>query len=139
MRYKLVTLPKTTQKMPVINVTPASHSFPASGRLTQNLVLNANTANVADSSYTFILHDNTIISMVVQEGAGSGVGATTPFFLGEDDAPNSKTLVAQSVKLTPVPVTNVSSTQITVIGNDTGATSSITVTNRVTLASLAAL
>ena len=71
--------------------------------------------------------------------AGIGVGATTPFFLGEDDAPNSKTLVAQSVKLTPVPVTNVSSTQITVIGNDTGATSSITVTNRVTLASLAAL
>ncbi len=139
MRYKLVTLPKTTQKMPVINVTPASHIFPASGRLTQNLVLNANTANVADSSYTFILHDNTIISMVVQEGAGSGIGATTPFFLGEDDAPNSKTLVAQSVKLTPVPVTNNSSTQITVIGNDTGATSSITVTNRVTLASLAAL
>ena len=139
MRYKLVTLPKTTQKMPTINVTPGSHSFPASGRLTQNLVLNANTANVADSSYTFILHDNTIISMVVQEGAGSGVGATTPFFLGEDDAPNSKTLVAQSVKLTPVPVTNVSSTQITVIGNDTGATSSITVTNRVTLASLAIL
>ena len=72
-------------------------------------------------------------------GAGSGIGATTPFFLGEDDAPNSKTLVAQSVKLTPVPVTNNSSTQITVIGNDTGATSSITVTNRVTLASLAAL
>ncbi len=139
MRYKLVTLPKTTQKMPIINVTPGSHTFTAAGRLTQNLVLNANTANVADSSYTYILHDNTVISMVVQEGAGSGVGATTPFFLGEDDAPNSKTLVAQSVKLTPVPVTNVATTQITVIGNDTGATSSITITNRVTLASLAAL
>ena len=139
MRYKLVTLPKTTQKMPVINVTPGSHTFQATAGLSQNLVLNANTANVADSSYTFILHDNTIVSMVVQEGAGGNVGATTPFFLGEDDAPNSKTLVAQSVKISPVGVQNIASTQVTVIGNDTGATSSVTITNRVTLSSLTAL
>ena len=37
--------------------------------------------------------------MDVNEGAGGGVGATTPFFLGEDDAPNSKTLVASSVNI----------------------------------------
>ena len=140
MRYKLITLPKNTIKMPVITVFPLSIEFTAAGGLGQTApMVEPGTQNVQDSSYTFILHDNTIISMVVQEGAGSGIGATTPFFLGEDDAPNSKTLVAQSVKLTPVPVTNNSSTQITVIGNDTGATSSITVTNRVTLASLAAL
>ena len=57
------------------------------------------TANVADSSYTFILHDQSVCSMDVNEGAGGGVGATTPFFLGEDDAPNSKTLVASSVNI----------------------------------------
>ena len=139
MRYKLVTLPKTTQRMPVINVTPGSHTFPSSGRLTQNLVLNANTGNVADSSYTFILHDISVCSMVVNEGAGGGIGATTPFFLGEDDAPNSKTVVAQSVKVSPVAVTSRSSTQVTVIGNDTGATSSITLINQVTMASMANL
>ena len=137
MRYKLVTLPKTTQKMPVINVTPGSHTFQAGAGLSQNLVLNANTANVADSSYTFILHDNTIVSMVVQEGAGSNVGATTPFFLGEDDAPNSKTLVAKSVNVGVGQGVNVEkATQLTIVGNDTGATTSITITNNVTLASL---
>jgi hypothetical protein len=75
--------------------------------------------------------------MDVNEGAASGVGATTPFFLGEDDAPNSKTLVANSVNIgvgQGVDVTK--STQLTVIGNDTGATKSITINNEVTLATL---
>ena len=59
-----------------------------------------------------------------------------PFFLGEDDAPNSKTVVANSVRLALVPLTPSTpaggkATQLTVIGNDTGATQSITVTNKV--------
>ena len=57
-------------------------------------IVSAVTVNVADSSYTFILHDQSVCSMDVNEGAGGGVGVTTPFFLGEDDVPNSKTLVA---------------------------------------------
>jgi hypothetical protein len=75
--------------------------------------------------------------MFVATGAGAGApGATTPFFLGEDDAPNSKTIVANSVRLSLVPLPTSApaggkSTQLTVIGNDTGATSSITVTNAV--------
>ena len=59
-------------------------------------------------------------------------------FLGEDDAPNSKTLVANSVNVGVGQGVNVAkATQITIIGNDTGATTSITITNNVTLASLA--
>ena len=65
------------------------------------------------------------------------MGATTPFFLGEDDAPNSKTVVATSVNVNVgAPVNNVKATQLTIIGNDTGATKSITITNNVTIASL---
>ena len=76
--------------------------------------------------------------MTVNEGAGGGIGATTPFFLGEDDAPNSKTLVANSVNVGVGQGVNVAkATQITIVGNDTGATTSITVTNNVTLASIA--
>ena len=75
--------------------------------------------------------------MTVASGAGAGSpGASTPFFLGEDDAPNSKTVVANSVRLALVPLTPSTpvggkATQLTVIGNDTGATQSITVTNKV--------
>ena len=60
-----------------------------------------------------------------------------PFFLGEDDAPNSKTLVASSVNIgVGSPVNVQKATQLTIIGNDTGATTSITITNKVTVASL---
>ena len=139
MRYKLVTLPKNTQKMPVLNVQPGSITFTAGGGLSQpKVTVSPTTANVADASFTFILHDQSVVTMNVGAsagGAGSG-GATTPFFLGDDDVPNSKTIVAATVKIGVLPLTaNVTttgkSTQLTIVGNDTGATTSITVTNKV--------
>ena len=138
MRYKLITLPKSTIKMPVIAASVDSITFNASAGLQQPVqIVSAVTANVADSSYTFILHDQSVCTMDVNEGAGGGVGATTPFFLGEDDAPNSKTLVANSVNVgVGTPVQKQKATQLTVIGNDTGATTSITITNKVTIASV---
>ena len=56
-------------------------------------------------------------------------GAGLQFYLGEDDAPNSKTLVAATVKIAVVPVDAAASTTLIVVGNDTGATASITITN----------
>ena len=138
MRYKLVTLPKNTSKMPVLTLNPSSVTFTQSGGLNQPpVVVNGVTANVADNSYTFILHDQSIVGMEIASGAGAGApGASTPFFLGEDDAPNSKTLVANSVRISVIGLgagtpTGGKATQLTVIGNDTGATTSITITNKV--------
>ena len=145
MRYKLVTLPKNTAKMPVLNVSPGSVTFNAAGGLNQpSVVINATTANVSDNSYTFILHDQSTAYMVVATGAGAGApGASTPFFLGEDDAPNSKTVVASSVRISLLPLpssvgTAGKVTQLTIIGNDTGATSSITITNKVRITATSA-
>ncbi len=142
MRYKLVTLPKNTAKMPVLNVSPESVTFNAAGGLNQpSVVINATTANVSDNSYTFILHDQSTAFMSVATGAGAGApGASTPYFLGEDDAPNSKTVVANSVRIALLPLpssvgTGGKATQLTIIGNDTGATSSITITNKVLVSS----
>ena len=140
MRYKLVTLPKNTVRMPIINVTPGSVTFAEAGGVNQpQPIVTPNTANVSDSSYTFILHNQSVCSMNVNVAAGAGVGASTPFFLGDDDAPNSKTLVAQSIKLGVIPINAAQATSLTIIGNDTGATTSITVTNNVTLNSLMGL
>ena len=126
--------------MPVLNVNPNSVTFTAAGGLNQSaIVVQATTTNVNDTSYTFILHDQSVVTMNVATGGGAGApGATTPFFLGEDDAPNSKTVVANSVRLSLLPLPQSTpvggkSTQLTVIGNDTGATSSITITNAVRL------
>ena len=131
MRYKLVTLPKNTQKMPIINVSPGSVTFTASaGAGNAGHDVTVTTTNATDGSYTFILKDQTIAGMTVLEAAGGGTtGATTPFYLGEDDAPNSKTLVAKKVTIGIVAVDAVSTTSLIVVGNDTGATSSITITN----------
>jgi hypothetical protein len=78
--------------------------------------------------------------MVVGQPAGGqgGGGATTPFFLGDDDVPNSKTLVASTVRIGVLPLagTNTTagkSTQLTIVGNDTGATVSLTISNKVVL------
>ena len=141
MRYKLVTLPKNTQKMPVISVQPTSIKFTAGGGLNQPAVtVNPSTANVSDNAYTFILHDQSIATMnVAQSATGAGAAAASiPFFLGDDDAPNSKTLVANTVIISVTAVNAVKSTSLIVVGNDTGATSSITVQNKVTMNSLAA-
>tara|TARA_B100001769_G_C22059601_1_gene569825 strand:+ start:77 stop:727 length:651 start_codon:yes stop_codon:yes gene_type:complete len=134
MRYKLITLPKTTRKMPIMSVSPSSGIT-----FTQALAFNqgpeavtANTANVSDSSYTFILHDQSVCSMFEREGAASSAGASEAFFLGEDEAPNSKTLVALSVNIgVGQGVDAAKATQLTIVGNDTGATKSITITNNV--------
>ena len=143
LRYKLVTLPKNTQKMPVINSNPDSITFTSTGGLNQpSVTITVSTANVADSSYTFILHDQSVCTMTIVEAAGSDVGATTPFFLGEDDAPNSKTLVAKKVSVGVGQGVNVSggkATQVTIIGNDTGATTSISVTNKVEISNASPL
>ena len=141
MRYKLVTLPKSTSRMPVLTLNPASVTFTAAGGLNQPpVVINGVTANVEDNSYTFILHDQSVVNMEIATGAGAGApGASTPFFLGEDDAPNSKTVVAKSVRISLIALSannpvGGKATQLTVIGNDTGATSSITIENKVRVA-----
>ena len=138
MRYKLITLPKNTTKMPVISVFPLSIEFTAAGGLGQTApMVDVGTQNVQDSSYTFILHDQSVATMTTTDSVG-GVGASTPFFLGDDDAPNSKTIVAKSVRIGVTPVEgDGKSTQLTIVGNDTGATTSITIDNFVTLDSLA--
>ena len=56
----------------------------------------------------------------------------------DDDVPNSKTLVASTVRIGVLPLagTNTTagkSTQLTIVGNDTGATVSLTISNKVVL------
>ena len=139
MRYKLVTLPKSTQVMPIIGISPESVKFPPGGGgiNTTGVEIIATTDNATDKSYTFILHNKSIVTIRVQTGAGdSSPGPTTPFFLGDDDVDNSATVVAKSVLIGSITLNNEKSTQLTVIGNDTGATSTITITNNLTIASV---
>ena len=135
MRYKLVTLPKTTTKMPVLKVLgPDAITFDNQDSENQSQKVGAITNNVADSSYTFILHDQSVAQMTVTIEAGSGATGQQ-FFLGADEASNSQTEVGMEVMIKVLKQTAASVTQLTIVGNDTGATASITINNNlVTLA-----
>ena len=127
MRYKLVSLLRNVQKMAVITVAQESTgiTFGASTSTHSPHDIVPDTSNHTDSEYTFILHDQSVCSMT----GGSAVGNPN-FSLNADEAANSLTRKGTAVKITVgTGVANAKSTQLVIVGNDTGATTSITITN----------
>ena len=85
MRYKLVTLPKSTQAMPILEVAQSAVIL---RRLNSVSIINPSTQNGSDDTlgYTFILHNQSVARLRVRAGAQVSAGGTTvPFFLDEDD------------------------------------------------------
>jgi len=130
MRYKLVTLPKSTQAMPILEVAQSSVTL---SRLNSVSIINPSTQNGSDDTlgYTFILHNQSMARLRVRAGAQvSATGTTVPFFLDEDDLPNSISVVGKSVEIRPKRLTRTQTTQITIVGNETAATTTINLTVR---------
>jgi hypothetical protein len=66
--------------------------------------------------------------MIPVSGASVETGATIPFFLSDADSKSTITVTASSVNLISKVVTVATTTQLTVVGNETGATYTIQVT-----------
>ena len=130
MRYKLVTLPKATTKMPVLQLPASSLTFSQDG-ITDTITPNTLNASDATAGYTFILHDSSLANMVVTSGQSvPNQGATTPVFLDDDDLTNNITVVARSVSIISRALSTAKTSQITIVGNETGATYTIPITVR---------
>ena len=128
MRYKLVTLPKNTAKMPILEMTTASLTFQKAG-IKQTLSPNTRNASDATLGYTFVLHNSDACRMMVSAGGEvSAQGATIPTFIGDDDRKNSITIVAKSVDLIARTLSSDITTQVTIVGNETGATVTVPLT-----------
>jgi len=180
MRYKLVSLPKNTAKLPILEIPSPTLVFNGPG-ITQTITPNTRNGSDNESGYNFILHDAIIANLtpvvVVSRkkkrrglfgkgrfagGRGlaafnpasaakflpSGVleedflkdieqdiadlqmntGATTPVFLNEEERKSSITITGRSVNVVSRSVTTDTSTNVTVIGLDTGATYNVAVT-----------
>ncbi len=128
MRYKLTTLPKNTAKMPILELTTASMTFKKAG-VKQTITPNTRNASDATLGYTFVLHNSDACRMMVSAGGEvSAQGATIPTFIGDDDRKNSITVVAKSVDLIARTLSSDINTQLTIVGNETGATFTIPVT-----------
>ena len=146
LRYKLTTLPKETAKLPILELPNNSMTFNGPG-ITQ--AITPNTRNGVDSAYTFVLQDASIanISPIVAR-SGDPLGerpierrlpdgsleedflsrATTPVFLNEAERKRSITITSKAVNIIARSITSQQSTNVTIVGLDTGATFNLPIT-----------
>ena len=167
MRFKLITLPKNTAKMPILEVPAPNLSFTGAG-ITQTISPNTRNGADAESGYMFILHDATIANLtpfvsttkkkMKKKGKGKkskkgffnkmvgetqdklsitdktvsdlqyNSGATTPVFLNEEERKKSITLTGNKVNVVSRSITTETSTNLTVVGVDSGASFNVVIT-----------
>ena len=188
MRYKLVSLPKNTAKLPILEIPSPTLVFNGPG-ITQTITPNTRNGSDNESGYNFILHDAIIANLTpvivaskkkrstrkrrpmgllgrgasgLGEKRGMGrfsaasmgkflpggileedflkdierdiadlqmnTGATTPVFLNEEERKSSITITGKSVNVVSRSVTSDTSTNVTVVGLDSGATYNVAVT-----------
>ena len=128
MRYKLVSLPKDTAKLPIIEVPQSSILFKNAGVVQP---ITPTTRNGSDSKlgYSIILHNSDAADLVVAQGGEVvSTGATTPVFLSDTERKKSITVVGTSFNLISRSTSSTIVTQATIHGNETGATIRIPVT-----------
>lgn len=187
MRYKLVSLPKDTVKIPVVSVFPTTISFRQGqfADIVPNTIYAGGTSTTltlnAQFGYTAILHNSDVASLTVIDAAPAGAGATadaveqqlamvqarindaktvddtqaivqltnemiqlqnqlynmrtsltgvgSAMFLGDSEAARSVWAVGMKFRITARQVSSTINTTVTIIGNETGGSVSIPITN----------
>ena len=130
LRYKLVTLGRGQNTIPLLQVAPISIELRYStNALGQEITIITTGGTNLDQSlgYTAILYDKEAALLTSNGLAGS---ATVPLFVGETSAVNSQNaivLTGTKFTLTPKNVSKETPTQLVIIGNETGATKIIPV------------
>ena len=127
MRYKLVTLPRGTKTIPIISLGFTSititagqaNAIPVRPTTSQGL-------NGSGFGYTAILFDSDS-AVLVGTGLPANVNPTAPAFLGDAGSANAAVATGLEFTLTPKDVAVQITTQLTVVGNQTGATITIPV------------
>jgi hypothetical protein len=143
LRYKLVTLPKDIQGIPVISVTPAAITFTA---VNESSTVTPSTVNLSGGNgtlgYTAILSDDTVATLEVAPDGGVSAQqsplstqSTTSFL--DDEVTSSttagRTIIKVGTKFIVRPVNARAGTAtkralLTIIGNETGGFKTISIT-----------
>ena len=130
MRYKLVTLPKRTARIPVISVPQTSITLTSPGQRSSIVPTTTNFAQGnATLGYTAILSNSDAVTLQVAQPVAAGVSPTVPRFIGDSEAAQSVSAVGFSFNIIAKQqlVADVSAT-ITIIGNETGGRTTINLT-----------
>ena len=126
LKYKLVTLPKGTKKIPKVEFgIPSVTVNQTSGQV--SLTPTTSPSGNSQSGYTIVLSNKNAGSIV---GAGASAGSgTVPVFLGDEITTTAAVETGLTFTFIPNPnVTQTIKTTITVYGNETGGSQTIPVT-----------
>lgn len=121
MKYKLVTLPKGTARIPVIRIgqTTVELDSGQSFKISPSTV-NFNAGNQS-FGYTAILSDSDAATIVATKSAPNSAGATVPQFIGDNEAAQTVTVQGMEFEITAKSQLNTARTAtVLIIGNETG-------------------
>ena len=126
LKYKLVTLPKGTKKIPKVEFgVPSISVSQTSGQV--SLTPTTSPSGNSQAGYTIVLANKNAGSIVGQ-GSAAGSG-TVPVFLGDEITTTAAVETGQTFTFIPNPnITQTIKTTLTVYGNETGGSQSIPVT-----------
>jgi len=123
MRYKLITLNKNTTRMPILNLSLQNTELTYTG---PEVPITAQSTNAGDTTYTFELND-TDVSYIIPVVNGEAL-LTSAAQQIQDDEKTAVVVSAGEIRLQAKQLRTAKSARLTVIGNQTGVTKSITIT-----------
>ncbi len=131
LKYKLITLPKKTTKIPVVNVGNTSITLSAEGDIA---VISPNTSNFtggnATLGYTAILSNSDVADLRVAPGGDiqTSVLPTAPRFIGDNEDAQSVAVTGRTFEVIAKRQVTDQTATITIIGNETGGSTTINLT-----------
>jgi hypothetical protein len=130
LRYKLITLPKQSTNIPVVTVGNTSITLLAPG---DSAAITPNTSNLqggnANLGYTAILSDSSVADIQITRALQNSVLPTTPRFISDNEDAQSVAVSGFEFRVIAKPQFQSDKTAtITVIGNETGGSVTITLT-----------
>jgi hypothetical protein len=130
LKYKLITLPKKTQNIPVINVGNPAIILTAPGNST---VISPDTSNFkggnATLGYSAILSDSSVCDIIVTKRLQNNIMPTTARFIGDNEDAQSVAVSGFEFKvIAKLQMVEDKTATITIIGNETGGTVTMRVT-----------
>jgi hypothetical protein len=131
LKYKLVTLPRGTVRIPVVAVAQTDVIVDSG----QSFTIQPQTVNFAGGNsqygYTAILSDSDAGTIYAVNNAPLQTGASVPQYIGDNEAAQSVTITGQTFQFTGAPqLLQDKQATILIIGNETGGRVTINVTVR---------
>jgi hypothetical protein len=136
LRSKLITLPPTTQYIPVINVGVSSFTFDSPAKVLSIVPTTSTKGSTTALSganktygYTVILSDSSIANITVTKAISAEDAPTAPSFAGDSTSISSISAIGLEFKITPkVGLSETKVATVTIFANETGGSVTVPIT-----------